>query len=131
MEAFMEDAHTVAKKANRSVRRLCRLMKSHAGKEKQVKAFESFCRIFGALQAYGGASLVRGDLSAADVMQMRSELRHALAFYLKMHHHFAGMTERADKLRERRMIRENRKIWEMLKKQDPNKIDDCKPCEEH
>lgn len=134
MDSFMSDAAMVAKKATRSVRRLCRLMKSRSGKEKQIKAFESFCRVFGTLQAYGGASLVRGELSAADIMTMRSEMRHALSVYLKMHHHFSKMydgTERADKLRERRMIKANRMIWAMLMKQDPDSLDTCKPCEEH
>jgi len=113
-------------------------MKSSTSKERQMKAYESFCRAFGQMKAYSLNYLIRGKLSAAEVMELRTDIRHAEAVYLKMRDHFESMyrgTEKgiakADKVCERKFVRVNREIMMMLANQDPDELDDCKPCEKN
>lgn len=136
MERLEEDVKKSAKKSSRAARRLCQVMKSSVSKEKHMKAYESFCRAFGQMKAYASAYLIVGKLSAAEAMELRTDLRHAMAVYLKMRkhfeHHYRGTEKgiaKADKVTERKFIRTHREIMMDLAEQDPEELEDGKACE--
>lgn len=107
-----EETQRTAKKTNRALRRLCRLSKERAGKERQWKAFNSFCRAFAEMKAYAIAYLLTVKLDAASVMELRTDLRHAMFAYLRMRQHFRSDEDiaKVDKMMERKFIKTNRLI---------------------
>ncbi len=91
--ALKEDVMRTVKKTRRALNRLCKLGK-RAGRERQMKAFESFCRAFAETKTYTITFLLVAELNAARIMELRSELGRFMVMFLRFRSHLAPMYER-------------------------------------
>ncbi len=122
-EQFAEQTWKKIKKTKRSLKRLCRLWKERAGRERMIKAYESFCRAFGEMKAYAISYLFVFKISAAEVMEVRTEVKHVMLAKMELREHFAELYHahgrdltKSDKSAERKFIRTHRMLSQELSK---------------